>query len=75
MDGEWTAAEVKLRHYKKWLIDREEKSLRHVAIAAKFLDENKLRTSLNSLNSHCFKRHCSYSVSFNLSNVGEIFWG
>ena len=48
MDGEWTAAEVKLRHYKKWLIDREEKLLRHVAIAAKFIDENKLRTSLKN---------------------------
>ena len=27
------------------------------------------------LNSSCFKLHCSYSVSFNLSNVSEIFWG
>ena len=23
---------------------------------------------------HCFKLHRSYLVSFNLSNVGEIFW-
>ena len=26
------------------------------------------------VNSHCFKLHRYYSVSFNLSNVGEIFW-
>ena len=25
-------------------------------------------------NSHCFKVHRSYSISFNLSKVGEIFW-
>ena len=24
---------------------------------------------------HCFKLHRTYAVSFNLSNVGEIFWG
>ena len=24
---------------------------------------------------HCFKLHRSYLISFNLSNVGEIFWG
>ena len=26
------------------------------------------------MNSHCFKPHRSYSVSFYLSKVGEIFW-
>ena len=26
------------------------------------------------MDSHCFKLHRSYLVSFNLSNVGEIFW-
>ena len=26
------------------------------------------------VNSHCFKLHRSYSISFHLSNVGEIFW-
>ena len=26
------------------------------------------------VNSHCFILHRSYSISFNLSNVGEIFW-
>ena len=25
-------------------------------------------------NSHCLKLHRSYSISFNLSNVGDIFW-
>ena len=47
------------------LINREEKSLRHVAMVAKFLDET---------NSHCFKLRWSYSFAFNLSNVGEIIW-
>ena len=43
-----------------------EKSLRHVAAVAKFLDYNKAKT---------FKHQRSYSILFNLSNVGEIFWG
>jgi len=43
----------------------------HFAVVAKFLDEN---VALK-LNLHCFKLHCPYSVSFNLSNVGKIFWG
>ena len=41
--------------------------LRHVAMVAKFLDDNKSKR-------HCFKLHRSYLISFNLSNVGEIFW-
>ena len=45
---------------------REEKSFRHVAMVAKFLDDNKSKR-------HCFKLHRSYLISFNLSNVGEIF--
>ena len=50
-------------------LNREEILLRHVALVAKFLydDEN--------VTSTYFKLHRSYSVSFNLSNVGEIFWG
>ena len=27
------------------------------------------------MKSHCFRLHRSYSISFILSNVGEIFWG
>ena len=53
---------------------REEKSLRHFAGVEKFLDNNKPRLHLLKVNSHCFKLRRSYSVSFNLSNVGEIFW-
>ena len=26
------------------------------------------------MNSRCFKIHCSYSTSFNVSNVGKFFW-
>ena len=36
-------------------------------MVAKFLDDNKSKR-------HCFKLHRSYLISFNLSNVGEIFW-
>ena len=53
---------------------REEKSLRHVAMVETFLDDNKPKLHLLNENSHCFKLHRSYSLSFNLSNVGEIFW-
>ena len=55
------------------LANREEKSLRHVAKVAKFLDDNKSKGHLK-----CgfapFQLHRSYSISFNLSNVGKIFW-
>ena len=53
--------------------NREEKSLRHVAMVATFLDDNKPKRHLQ-VDSHCFKLHRSYLISFNLSNVGEIFW-
>ena len=32
------------------------------------------RTFTQNASSHCFKLNRSYSVSLNLSNVGEIFW-
>ena len=32
------------------------------------------RKFTQKVNSHCFKLHRSYSISLNLSNVGEIFW-
>ena len=54
-------------------INGQEKQLRHVAMVAKFLDDNKPKIHLK-VNSHCFKLHRSFSISFNLSNVGEIFW-
>ena len=53
---------------------REEKSLRDVTMVETFLDDNKPKLHLLNENSHCFKLHRSYSLSFNLSNVGEIFW-
>ena len=49
---------------------RQEESLRHVAMVATFLDDNKPKRHC----SHCFKLHRAYLISFNLSNVGEIFW-
>ena len=53
--------------------NREEKLLHHVAMVTKFLDDNKPKRHLKKLNSHCFKLHRSYLISFNLSNVSEIF--
>ena len=50
--------------------NREEKSLRHVAMEAKFLDDNKPIKSLTCKSlSHYFKLHRSYSISFNLANL------
>ena len=42
---------------------REEKSLRHVAMVAKFLDDNKQKS---------FKLNRLYRMSFHLPNVGEF---
>ena len=53
-------------------VNREEKSLRHVALAANFLDDNKPKIHQKE-NLHRFKLHRSYLISFNLSKVGEIF--
>ena len=60
-----------------WLLVsyREEKSLRHVAMVATFLDDSKPKKSLKKVYSHYFKLHRSYSISFNLANLGEIFFG
>ena len=50
----------------------EEESLRHVAMVATFLDDNKPKRHLQ-VDSHCIKLHRPYLISFNLPNVGEIF--
>ena len=50
---------------------KEEKSLRHVARVAKFLYDNKPKKSPQSL----FALFQTYSVSFNLANLGEISLG
>ena len=55
-----------IQDFKKCLtLYREEKSLRHVAMVAKFLDGNKLKTSLIKC-SRSFKLHWSYSISFQM---------
>ena len=51
---------------------REEKSLRHVALVAKRLDDNKPKIYQKE-NLHRLKVHRSYLISFNLSKVCEIF--
>ena len=51
------------------LQNEEGKLLRHVAMVAKFLDDNKPKIHLRSK----FALHRCYSMSFNLSHVGEIF--
>ena len=50
-----------------------EKSLRHVVMVVKFLDKPKTRHFKSEFT--LFQIHRPYSISFNLSNVGEIFWG
>ena len=54
--------------------DGEEKSFRHVSMVAKFLDDNKPKSRLK-VYSHYFKLHRSFSISFNLASLGEIFFG
>ena len=55
--------------------NRKEKLSHHVAMVAHFLDDNKTKTSLKKLiRTVSYILHRSYSISFNLSNVGEIFW-
>ena len=55
-----------------WRRNREEKSLRHVAIVAKFLDDNKPKIHLKRELAVWLKLHRSYSIPFNVSNVGDI---
>ena len=50
-------------------MNRQEKSLRHVAMVARFLDDSKPKKSLKSLLA-LFQLHQSYSISFNLANRG-----
>ena len=61
------------RYLQSWALKnyREEKSLRHIAMVAKFLNDNKPKIHLKE-NSPYFKLHRPYSISFNLSNVGGI---
>ena len=56
----------------KLICNREEKSLRRVAMVVKFLDDNKPEKKVNS---HSFKLHRSYSVSFNLFQMLAKFSG
>ena len=59
-----------------WLIlitNRQEKFLRHVVMMATFLDDNKPKFLFKSKFA-LFQVHRTYSISFDLSNVGEIFW-
>ena len=44
---------------------REKKSLHHVAMVAKYLDDSKPKRHLK-VDSHCFKLHRSYLISFKL---------
>ena len=56
------------------LANRKEKSLRHVAMVATFLDDNKPKTSLKKSNCTVSKFIDLIYFHFNLPNVGEIFW-
>ena len=57
------------------LINREEKSLRHIAMVAKFSDDSKPKIHFKSKFA-LFQTSFiwSYSFAFNLSNVGETIW-
>ena len=54
--------------------DREDKSLRHFAMAEKFwMTTNQKNTQ--KVNLLCYKLHRSYSILFNLANLRELFSG
>ena len=52
---------------------REEKLLHHIAMLAKFLDDNKPKRHLKS-GFALFQTSSTLLVSFNLSNVAKIVW-
>ena len=54
---------------------REEKSLRHITMVAKFLDDNKPVKSLKSLFALFQISPILFNILFNLANLGEIFFG
>ena len=55
--------------------NREEKSLRHITMVAKFLDDNKPLKSLKSLFALFQISPILFNILFNLANLGEIFFG
>ena len=55
--------------------NREEKSLRHITMVAKFLDDNKPVKSLKSLFALFQISPILFNILFNLANLGEIFLG
>ena len=55
--------------------NREEKSLRHITMVAKFLDDNKPVKSLKSLFALFQISLILFNILFNLANLGEIFFG
>ena len=54
--------------------NREEKSLRHITMVAKFLDDNKPVKSLKSLFALFQISPILFNILFNLANLGEIFF-
>ena len=55
--------------------NREEKSLRHITMVAKFLDDNKPVKSLKSLFALFQISPILFNILFNLANLAEIFFG
>ena len=55
--------------------NREEKSLRHITMVAKFLDDNKPVKSLKSLFALFQISPILFNILFNLANLGAIFFG
>ena len=52
----------------------EEKVVTSCCHGSKFSEWQQTWNVTQKANSHCLKLHRSYSISFNLSNVGDIFW-
>ena len=56
------------------LPNREEKSLRHVAMVANFFGRQQIKTSLKKWVRAVSISSILLNFIYNLSNVGEIFW-
>ena len=67
----WSGIESYLPLYS--MVPNREKSLRHVAMVAKFLNDNKPKRHLKSVFA-LFQNSLILFNTFNLSNVGETFW-
>ena len=86
MNSRMKSVKISATFFQSWLLrsflnkitpvsNREEKSLRRVAMVAKFLDDNKPKIDLKREFALFQTTTIFFTISFNLPKVGKIFWG